>query len=76
MKGDRINVIGIQVKSVLENSEAIDKLIASGAFTRNEVREFAGKERSDNPKLDEFVLTKNYNSVEGGESKNEGKTSV
>ena len=76
LKGDRINVIGIQVKSVLEYAEAIDKLIASGAFNRNEVREFAGKERSDNPLLDEFVLTKNYNPVGGGESKNEGKTTV
>ncbi|MEG0381549.1 MAG: phage portal protein, partial [Kurthia sp.] len=71
LKGDRINVIGIQVKSVLELSEAIDKLVASGSFTRNEVREIAGKERSDNPALDEFVLTKNYNSVKGGENKDE-----
>jgi len=70
LKGGRINVIGIQAKSVLEIAEAIDKLVASGAFTRNEVREIAGNERSDNPALDEFVLTKNYNSVGGGE-KNE-----
>lgn len=71
LKGDRIKVVGIQATSVIENAEAVDKLVASGAYTRNEVRELFGGERSDNPALDEFVLTKNYQSVEGGENNNE-----
>lgn len=75
LKGDRIYVIGIQAVSIIENAEAVDKLVASGAYTRNEVRVKFGDEPSDNPALDEFVLTKNYQSVEGGE-KNESKTSV
>ena len=58
-------------KDLIDNAEAVDKLVASGAFTRNEVRELFGKERSDNPELDEFVITKNYQSAgaaEGGEN--------
>lgn len=70
LKGSRIEVKGLMEKDVIEHAEAVDKLVASGAFTRNEVRELFGAERSDNPALDEFVITKNYQSagaVEGGE---------
>jgi HK97 family phage portal protein len=72
LKGSRIEVKGVTEKDLIDHAEAVDKLIASGAFTRNEVRELFGKERSDNPALDEFVITKNYqsaDSVEGGEDK-------
>ncbi|MFG3613101.1 phage portal protein [Rummeliibacillus stabekisii] len=72
LNGTKIEVKGIVEKSVLENSEAVDKLVASGAFTRNEVRELFGQERVDNPVLDEFLVTKNYTSAEGGE-KNEAQ---
>lgn len=68
LNGKRIEVRGITEKSVIENSEAVDKLVASGAFTRNEVRELFGHERVDNPALDEFLVTKNYTSAEGGET--------
>lgn len=72
LKGHRIYVNGIQSASAIENSEAVDKLVASGAFTRNEVRELFGHERSDDAELDKFVITKNYTAtVEGGENKNE-----
>lgn len=73
--GKRIEAFGIQVKSATENAEAVDKLVASGAYTRNEVREKFGDERVDDPELDKFVLTKNYQSMEGGE-KSGNKTSV
>ncbi|WP_350300604.1 phage portal protein [Peribacillus frigoritolerans] len=72
LKGSRIDVFGLTERDLIENAEAVDKLVASGAFTRNEVRELFGKERSDNPELDEFVITKNYQAagpVEGGETK-------
>ena len=71
LSGARIDVFGITEKDLIDNAEAVDKLVASGAFTRNEVRELFGKERSDNPELDEFVITKNYQSAgatEGGET--------
>ena len=72
LKGHRIQVIGIQPISVIENAEAVDKLVASGAYTRNEVRIKFGDEPGNDPSLDKFVLTKNYQSVdpttEGGEN--------
>ena len=70
LNGSKIEVKGVKEKDIIDNAEAVDKLIASGAFTRNEVRELFGAERSDNPTLDEFVITKNYQSAsatEGGE---------
>jgi HK97 family phage portal protein len=72
LNGSRVEVKGVTEKDLIDHAEAVDKLVASGAFTRNEVRELFGKERSDNPALDEFVITKNYQSagaVEGGEDK-------
>ncbi|AOH53344.1 phage portal protein [Peribacillus muralis] len=71
-EGKKFDIKGIQEKAVIENAEAVDKLVASGAFTRNQVRVLFGEERSDNPELDEFVITKNYQAagtVEGGETK-------
>ena len=71
LNGTKIEVKGVKEKDIIDNAEAVDKLVASGAFTRNEVRELFGAERSDNPTLDEFVITKNYQSastVEGGET--------
>lgn len=72
LNGSRVEVKGVTEKDLIDHAEAVDKLVASGAFTRNEVRELFGAERSDNPALDEFVITKNYqsvDSVEGGEDK-------
>ncbi|PKR82570.1 phage portal protein [Heyndrickxia camelliae] len=71
LNGSRIDVKGVTEKDLIENAEAVDKLVASGAFTRNEVRELFGAEHSDDPELDKFVITKNYQSagsVEGGDN--------
>ncbi|MFP7483375.1 phage portal protein [Priestia filamentosa] len=71
LNGHRIEVFGLTEKDLIEQAEAVDKLVASGAFTRNEVRVLFGKERSDNAGLDEFVITKNYQSAsatKGGEN--------
>ncbi|QPC47116.1 phage portal protein [Mangrovibacillus cuniculi] len=70
LSGHKVEVFGLTTKDLVDHAEAVDKLVASGAFTRNEVRELFGKERSENPELDRFVITKNYqsaDSVEGGE---------
>jgi len=72
LNGSRVEVRGVTEKDLIDHAEAVDKLVASGAFTRNEVRELFGKERSDDPELDKFVITKNYQSasaVEGGVKK-------
>lgn len=77
LKGDRIEVSGVQAKDPLELAEAVDKLVASGSFTRNEVRVMVGKDKVENPELDEFVITKNYQTVDeknaskGGEGGND-----
>lgn len=63
-EGKRIKAISIDQKGPVDVSEAIDKLIASGAFTRNEVREMVGYEKSDEQDMDTFVITKNYQSVD------------
>ncbi|EAF6167412.1 phage portal protein [Listeria monocytogenes] len=58
----------IHKKDIIENAEAVDKLVASGSFNRNEVRELLGAERVDDPELDKYLITKNYQSAdEGGE---------
>lgn len=67
-KGMKITVQGIRHKDTLELAVSIDKLVASGVFTRNEVREISGYERVDNPELDEYLITKNYAKA-GEESK-------
>lgn len=74
LNGERLKVIGIQALNPLEMSEAVDKLIASMAYTPNEVRVKMGDEPSDDPRLDKHYITKNYqgiDSVGGGENNNE-----
>lgn len=58
--GVYIQASSIDEYNPIEKSEAIDKLVASGAFTRNEVRKMAGYGQVDDPEMDEFILTKNY----------------
>ncbi|MBU5214569.1 phage portal protein [Heyndrickxia oleronia] len=71
LKGEKIQIRGIAELNPLEVADAVDKLRASGVYNGNEIREKLGDERVDNPALDEYVITKNYQSaksVEGGES--------
>jgi HK97 family phage portal protein len=71
LSGEEIKVLGLTDKDILEYAGQIDKLASSGTFNRNELREMVGKERSDNPELDKFIITKNYqyaDEVEGGEN--------
>ncbi|MFZ8176298.1 phage portal protein, partial [Staphylococcus aureus] len=60
LKDTRIEIVGVNKKDPLQYAEAIDKLVSSGSFTRNEVRIMLGEEPSDNPELDEYLVTKNY----------------
>lgn len=65
-----IRVVGIDKRDPLQLSEAIDKLVASGTFTRNQVRIMTGEEPVDDPELDKFIITKNLQSADafkGGE---------
>lgn len=68
-KGKRIDVRGIADLNPLELAAAVDKLRSSGVYNGNEIRIKLGDEPVDNPLLDEYVITKNYQSTstEGGE---------
>lgn len=68
MRGDYIRIVGVSEKNALDVADAIDKLIASSAYTANEIREKLGDERSEDPALDRHVITKNYESIKGGEN--------
>lgn len=68
--GLKLQINGVSELSPLELAESVDKLVSSGTYTRNEIREKFGDERADDPELDKYVLTKNYETVEtskGGE---------
>ncbi|WP_239745206.1 phage portal protein [Mammaliicoccus sp. F-M27] len=70
IKGEGIFFQPMSTESVFERAESIDKLVASGTFTRNEIRVKLGEEKADDPELDKYLITKNYQSVdavEGGE---------
>ena len=63
------NYLKIDTKSILHVdllsvSTAIDKLIASGAFTINDIRRLVGENEVDEPYGDTHFITKNYSTVE------------
>lgn len=63
------NYLKIDTKSILhvdllDVSTAIDKLIASGAFTINDIRRLVGENEVDEPYGDTHFITKNYSTVE------------
>lgn len=71
LAGSKVEARFIAYSSIFEIAESFDKLVASGGFSRNELRKEAGYEESDDPELDMFVITKNYQTTEavkGGEN--------
>lgn len=69
--GARIKTYSLNKPNPLEKSEQADKLISSGAFTRNEIREMFGYEARDG--LDDFLITKNYEEyLKGGDDDEQG----
>ncbi|OAB48467.1 phage portal protein [Paenibacillus antarcticus] len=71
LKGKRIEVRGVAELNPLEVAVAVDKLVGSGTFSGNDIRFMLGYERVENPALDEYVLTKNYERAsKGGEEEN------
>ncbi|HGD0213281.1 TPA: phage portal protein [Streptococcus agalactiae] len=57
-KGKRLKIVGLSQHDIFDIAVNIDKLVSSGTFTRNEVRErldFAPIDGGDN-----IILTKNY----------------
>ncbi|QLL77649.1 phage portal protein [Ligilactobacillus saerimneri] len=64
---EEYRIVGKNERDIFSLSESIDKLVSSGAFRRNEIREALGWERVDDPALDEFYITKNYTTTKGGD---------
>lgn len=72
--GLELRVYGISERDPIEMATSADKMVASGTWNRNEVREKFGDERVDDPRMDEYVITKNYqtlDNLEGGGDNNE-----
>lgn len=71
LNGSRVEIKAISYLSIFDLANSIDKLISSGAFTGNEIRQEAGYEPSEDPNLDKHYITKNYTEMqatEGGEN--------
>lgn len=71
-EGKRIKAISIDQKGPLEVSEAVDKLIASGSFNRDEIRELTGYEPIGSEEMQKFIITKNYQTVDEESADSEG----
>ncbi|MCE5003208.1 phage portal protein [Staphylococcus pseudoxylosus] len=71
-EGKRIKAISIDQKGPLEVSEAVDKLIASGSFNRDEIRELTGYEPIGSEEMQKFIITKNYQTIDEESTDNEG----
>jgi len=73
LSGKRLVVVGIDKPDIFKQAVAIDKLVSSGTFTRNEVRQAGGYEQKAG--LDNFIMTKNYQdaneALKGGENNDE-----
>ncbi|KMY52275.1 phage portal protein [Peribacillus loiseleuriae] len=71
LKGKRMDIRRISYSNIFDVATAVDKLRSSGIFNGNELREKLGEERADDPMLDKFVITKNYQesseALKGGE---------
>ncbi|WP_436871453.1 phage portal protein [Staphylococcus pseudoxylosus] len=71
-EGKRIKGISIDQKGPLEVSEAVDKLIASGSFNRDEIRVLTGFEPIGSEEMQKFIITKNYQTVDEESISDEG----
>lgn len=63
--GTNIKVVGVDRKDIFDLADAVDKLISSGGFNRNEIRGEVDYDEIEGG--DEFYITKNYQKTEGGE---------
>lgn len=65
-RGDAVEIDTSSIKHVdlLNEATSVDKLIASGAYSINEIRRLTGSQRIDEDWADEHFLTKNYEQIE------------
>lgn len=67
LEGQHIQIKRISSRDMFDVATAIDKLRSSSVADGHELRDEIGLEHSDDPIHDEFVMTKNYTTLEGGE---------
>jgi HK97 family phage portal protein len=71
LAGEKIEAKRVTYSNMFDVASAVDKLRAAGVANGNELREELGMERVDDPLMDEYYITKNYQSIEealkGGE---------
>jgi len=72
LNGWRVDIRRASYSNMFDVATSADKLRAAGIATGNELKDELGLERVDDPMLDKFVLTKNYqednSQLEGGEN--------
>ncbi|MCB5082302.1 phage portal protein [Streptococcus mutans] len=77
LKGDGVVAKKPSYRDIFDLATAVDKLISSGAFNANELRDEVGYEPTDNPLHEEYMVTKNYqtssDALKGGENENENE---
>lgn len=71
LSGMQLDIQRASYQDIFDVATAVDKLRASGVFNGNELREKLGEEMVDDPMLDKYFITKNYQessqALEGGE---------
>ena len=60
----KIDIRAIEHIDLLSMASSVDKLIASGCYSINEIREVIGDTRIEEPFADAHYITKNYSTVE------------
>ena len=68
--GERVKVTNVLPISVLENATQIDKVVSSGTFLRDEIREEVDYDPLPDGEGQKLIMTKNYTDVKGGENDN------
>lgn len=72
LKGSHLkpSVVKLRFVSIFDMGTQSEKLVGSSTFSPNEVREAGGYEKIDDPRMDQYYLTKNIvpiNEIEGGD---------
>lgn len=71
LKGDRVNIRRVTYSNIFDIATSVDKLISSGVFNGDELRDAAGYELSGDPIHSKYWMTKNYQegsqALEGGD---------
>jgi len=69
LMGDRIDVRRVTYNNIFDVATQVDKLISSGAFNGDELRDELGYEKTGEPIHEKYFITKNYTETpEGGDN--------